>query len=182
MISPFWIIMPSSKMGFKDFGLGERWILIPWGITILRIHLLVHSGFCLTIAGIGIASSHSGTHRKIFWTWFQSKNVLHKVNFRIPQRVSWTIPLTGLLACDTVGISKSTGIQTCLSRYPWDLTQLSMGLFTLWYAKPNMSDNKIHGMRLHTVCSSLHHQSRHYTEVSQKGWGGRLEILISSSE
>jgi hypothetical protein len=31
--------------------------------------LPLHKGFSLTIAGIGTAPSHSGTHNKIFWTW-----------------------------------------------------------------------------------------------------------------
>ena len=64
-----------------------------------RICLPLHKGFGLTIAGIGTAPSHSGTHNKIIWTWLQSNKVSRRVNFRMPHRVSWTIPTTGLLAC-----------------------------------------------------------------------------------
>jgi hypothetical protein len=52
-----------------------------------RICLPLHKGFGLTIAGIGTAPSHSGTHNKIFWTWLQSRKVSRRVNFRIPHSV-----------------------------------------------------------------------------------------------
>jgi hypothetical protein len=64
-----------------------------------RICLPLHKGFGLTIAGIGRAPSHLGTHNKIFWTWLSSKKVSRRVNFRMPHRVSWTIPITGLIDC-----------------------------------------------------------------------------------
>ena len=51
-ISPFSIITPSSKTGLDDLGSGERKVLIPRGIHILRICLPAHSGLGLMIAAV----------------------------------------------------------------------------------------------------------------------------------
>ena len=98
MISPFSINIPSSKTRFDDIGSGDRKRFIPRGMVRLRICLPVHNGFGFKIAGVGIVPSQSGTQSRIFCTWFQSKKESRSVNMRIPQSVSCTMPITGLLA------------------------------------------------------------------------------------
>ena len=116
----------------EDLGSELWWILILRGIAILRICSPVQSGLGLMMAGIGITPSHSGTHKRMFWTWFQSRNVSRKVNLRIPHKVSWTIPIMGLFTCGKMIWIKrpiksrpmTNEIITNLPRHPCDLTQL----------------------------------------------------------
>lgn len=74
-------------------------MLIPLGIHIDKSCFPVHIGLGLKIAGGGTVPSHSGTHSRMFCTARQSIKLSRSVNLRIPQSVSCTIPMTGLLAC-----------------------------------------------------------------------------------
>jgi hypothetical protein len=99
MIWPSSINMPSSSAGLTVLDAEPRYKLIPDGMHIDRICLPVQSGFGFMMAGGGITPSHSGTHRRMFWTKSRSMKQSRRVNLRTPHSVSWTIPMTGLLAC-----------------------------------------------------------------------------------
>ena len=72
---------------------------MPLGMHMLRICLPVQSCLGLKIAGGGTMPSQPGTHMRMFWTKSRSMKQSRRVNLRIPQSVSWTMPMTGLLAC-----------------------------------------------------------------------------------
>ena len=89
--------------------------------------------------------------------------------------------MTGLLACGemicngAVSISKSTGILTRLSRYPCDLTQLSTGLFALWYANQRCQTTKFieqdYILHIHLVTVEVGIIRRCHGKVEAEGLG-----------
>jgi hypothetical protein len=58
--------MPSPKTGFEYFGSGALWMLIPRGMTMLRIYFPDHRDFGFIMAGMDTLPSQPGTHGKMF--------------------------------------------------------------------------------------------------------------------